>query len=299
VPDLAHTVISLLVAILPCTAMMVSQTEAQEMGPAQAAQHLAQARVADAKCRHLSAAEHEELRQYDIRAEIAVAGRDGAATAMAVIKAGQTAGRAMKCGAESERLVRTALDAAREAMAESDTQAKKEARASATPKPRVQQDAVPQTTRPQSTTPSVLDRFAGELMAYNIELRCRHLLGRRTKDFWRRIVARQQTMISAYGSQAVALAVSEAKAAAAAHGRCGRRTAALIRATYGSLRGTGPATTAGQTPQGSQPRQASAGRQPQAGSPLGAPAAPAKRHQQPAVQAGQSRQHQQTGASQH
>ena len=164
-------------------------------------------------------------------------------------------------------------------MAESDTQAKKEARASATPKPRVQQDAVPQTTRPQPTTPSVLDRFAGELMAYNIELRCRYLLGRQAKDFWRRIVARQQAMISAYGSQAVALAVSEAKAAAAAHGRCGRRTAALIRATSRSLRSAEPsnnsrADTAGQPAKAGQRRQAAPGRQPQAGSPLSAPAVP-------------------------
>lgn len=245
---LAHTVVLLSLPILTCMAMMVSPNHAQEMEPAQTAQHLAQAREADAKCRHLSAAEHEELGQYVARAEIASAGRNGAETAMAAIRAGHTAGRAMTCGPESERLVRAALDAARETMAVSDTQANQEAREGTAALPRAQQDTVPQNRRLQSTTASImLGRFAGELMAYNLERRCRQLRGRRANDFWRRIVARQEAMISAYGSQAVALAASKAEAAATAYGPCGRRTGVLIKATYKSLLVTEQTPTAGQT----------------------------------------------------
>jgi hypothetical protein len=245
---LAHTVVLLTLSILPCMAMMVSPSDAQETDLAEAAQHLAQAREADAKCRHLSAAEHEELRQYDARGEIAVVGRDGAETAMAAIRAGRMAGRAMTCGGESQRLVRAALDAARETMAVSDTQANQETSEDATARPRAQQDTVPQNGRLQTTISSImLGRFAGELMAYDLERRCRHLRGRRANDFWRLIVARQEGMISAYGSQAVALAVSRAEAAATAYGPCGRRTAALIRGAYKSMRDMEQNTTAGQT----------------------------------------------------
>lgn len=225
---------------------------AQQLGPADATEHLAKARAVDAKCRYLSETDHEELAGYTARAEVVVASRQGVTVASGAVKAGKLAGELMDCGGDSETLVRSALDAGR--------QASRNARAA--PQPAAQQAPEPQTlvrAEPHesqviggmggsqearqgsysifeaSQSRGSLARYQHDATAYYLELRCRHLRDRQVRVFWDQIVRAHENMVRTYGGRRVRRAVAEAEAMAARR-PCGPQSASFISSAFARMR---------------------------------------------------------------
>ena len=234
-----HLLISLPVLLVPAMIYSTAPATAQvvTVGPSDAVKILAQSQAADKKCRHLTAAEHEELSGYVAKAEVAAASRDNVALATSARRTGYKLGRAMACGNNSEELVRAALNAARIAMAQARRNAnrrkvKTASRALVTPV-RARRRTAPPAFRASIAT---LSGYRTQAAAYYIERRCRHLSRAQVISFYRMIVADHNALLASQGAAAVARAKKSAVAIASGHQACGSRTAALVKNGYRAIR---------------------------------------------------------------
>lgn len=202
----------------------------QDLRPSEAVELLARSEAIDVKCRYLGSAEHEELRDYVARAEVAVASQTSAARAGAAINKGSAAGKAAACGRESEITVRATMDAARRAISASRNAQRQAA------KPSVQTASL-RTNDPAASTGSKTARYARLAAAYYVERRCKHLSHAQAVDFWKRIVRMHKSVLSSHGPDALARAKSSAIAKSKSMRRCNSNSAKLVRASYRTIKG--------------------------------------------------------------
>ncbi len=200
----------------------------QEFGPRQAVEILAKSESIDAKCGYLSASEHQELQDYVAKAEVAAAGSAGADRAGNAVRVGAAAGKAAKCNRDSEFTVRATMDAARRAVAmnmePASAPAKKKRRAK-----KIRTGAPSNGTIRMSGSAARYRRLAA---AYYLERRCQHLSHAQAVDFWRRIVALHNQVLTTHGPDALSAAKLQAIAHARAKRRCNAGTARLVRTGY-------------------------------------------------------------------
>lgn len=248
-----NTVKPLLISIpliLVWALLLTKPAFAEQLGPADATEHLAKARATDAKCKFLAETDHEELSGYAARAEVVVASKEGVDVATSAVKTGELAGEVMPCNPDSERLVRSSLDAGRQAASSSRSAAvaepESEPRAPARLDPNASQiiggignDAE---ARPgsyslfeASQSRRSLARYRHEATAYYLELKCRHLRDRQVREFWDMIVLKHEAMLQAYGGRRVMRARMEAENVAARRA-CGPQSASFIGSAYAGMR---------------------------------------------------------------
>lgn len=232
--------ISLPILALPLAS--VAQTaRAQDFSPAQATEQLSRAAAIDGKCRYLSEADHDELSDYVAKAEVVVARADGAETASSAVRTGKLAGEQTNCEPESERLVKETLDAGRRAMQAAMAQPpakqakRQENRNQAQILGAMADDQQTQSLTDPARSGNSLARYRNEATAYYLELRCRSLSNRQVRDFWKRIVARHESMIAAYGPASVVRARVEAERLAQRRS-CGGGSGSFIASAYSNMR---------------------------------------------------------------
>jgi len=236
---LTHLVISLplLVAPLIVTGVSPLKAAAQNIGPTGAVKLLAQSRTADARCHHLNAKEHSELNDYVAKAEIAAATMSTAARAQSARRTGNKLGQTMACGQNSKDLVLATLDAARRAMASARSQTRKRRTVSHQPAVRQSprqpaQRATDGTFVTISAKDTNLTRYRRVTEAYYLERRCQHLSRSQAMTFWKKIVSQHNAVLKKYKTSQVSKAKSGAETAARKWGRCGTRTARIVKAGY-------------------------------------------------------------------
>ena len=221
----------------------MTASASQDVGPTKAVQLLSTSRTLDEKCKYLNSDEHQELSDYLARAEIVAAGREGSGKAQGAVKTGAQRGAAMGCGNESEIIVRATMDAARRAIDHARAQAKVQKAAVQKPaklekkKQRSTSDSRKKIARqPAKSLSGGLRSYSQQAAAYYVERRCRHLSQGQAMKFWRKIVAKHNVLIERHGPDAVRAAKNAAISKSRASGRCGSRTANLVRRGYASIR---------------------------------------------------------------
>jgi hypothetical protein len=206
-------------------------SHAQALSTAETARLLARVQAIDGKCRYLDPADHDALKTFVARAEVAAAGEDGPQQASEAVAAGRSEGGSASCDDESARLVRSAYASARSAA----SGIRRGRTAVAAPR-----QVPPQRNRRVEAWPepepeprwggggfSAVDRYAMRLEAYYLDLRCRHLTRPDSVRFWRSIVQDQRNAARESGSYAVAAAQSRARMVAS-RGWCGWNTARRV-----------------------------------------------------------------------
>lgn len=205
----------------------------QDLRPSEAVELLARSEAIDVKCQHLSSAEHQELRDYVARAEVAVASQTSAERAGVALSKGAAAGNATACGRESEITVRATMDAARRAITASRNSQPQQVAAPA--KPKKQQVAL-RTSEPAPRATGKTARYTRLAAAYYVERRCKHLSHAQAVDFWKRIVRMHKAVLSSHGPDALTRAKSRAIAKAGSMRRCNSNSAKLVRASYRAIK---------------------------------------------------------------
>ena len=214
---------------------------AQDFSPAQATEQLARASAVDGKCRYLTDADREELADYVAKAEVVVARADGVETASSAVRTGKLAGEQGNCAPESEQLVKETLDAGGRAMQAAMAQApakqakRQENRNQAQILGAMGDDQQTQSLTDPARSGNSLARYRNEATAYYLELRCRSLSNRQGRDFWKRIVARHEAMITAYGPASVVRARVEAERLAQRRS-CEGNSGSFIASAYSNMR---------------------------------------------------------------
>ena len=204
------------------------------VGPAMAAgaseeavRILTRARITDAKCSYLSAAERNELQRYSARAEIAATSQISAAGAISAITAGKAESAGIACSAEAETDVRETLDAARQANAAA-------RRVVEAPPPQLRR-AVEPNDEPQQEPPQRVSKglgyYAKVVGSYYLERECRSLSRSEAGRFWRRIADLHRSTLAANGKRAVARVMANARSNAAGTS-CSHNVQAQIRRGY-------------------------------------------------------------------
>ncbi len=232
-------VVSLPLLVIPLGLAMSSVVKAEtvNVGPSGAVKLLSQSNAVNGKCNYLPASQKSELSGYLAKAEIAAASMDGTRQARTARKQGAKLGKQMACNSESQELVAATLDAARRAMRAAVAQ-KKRSRvktAKRRPAPYVVKKVKIDPSLPRATIftkKGSLTRYRKLTAAYYLERRCQHLSRAQAVDFWKRIVARHNAVLSKYSTSQVAKAKRDAETAANAQGACGARTAQIVRAGY-------------------------------------------------------------------
>jgi hypothetical protein len=219
-------------ALITLAALMLAgagPSHAQALSSGETARVLARVQAIDGKCRYLDPADHDALKTFVARAEVAAAGEDGPQQASEAVAAGRAEGGSASCNDESARLVRSAYASARSAA----SGARRGQTAVAAPR-----QAPPRRSQRIESWPepeprlggggfSALDRYAMRLEAYYLDLRCRHLTRPDSIRFWRSIVQDQRNAARESGSYAVATAQSRARMVAS-RGWCGWNTARRV-----------------------------------------------------------------------
>lgn len=202
----------------------------QNLQPSEAVELLARSEAIDAKCQYLSNTEHQELRDYVARAEVAVAAQTSVERAGNAISRGSAAGSTTACGRNSEITVRATMDAARRAIAA----ARSPQQAAASSRPQTQ--AVALRSKPSAREAGKTARYSRLAAAYYIERRCKHLSHAQAVDFWKRIVRMHKAVLSSQGPDALTRAKSRAIAKANSMRRCNANSAKLVRSSYRTIK---------------------------------------------------------------
>lgn len=228
---LARYLITLPLLAAPLWSLGLKPAAAEPASALEAVAILSEARAADAKCRHLSEAEHQELADYAAQAEIMGVARVSAGAAEAAVTAGKAKGQAALCDAETVEAIRSTLAAAQAAMAT----ARRLAVAEPLERPVARWPAAKSEDRRAIVAPvprpPALARYAARVTAYYAERRCRHLPHEDAKRFWIEIVRELRAALAAHGRRAVSSIMRRAEADAAAL-PCGVETASLVKARY-------------------------------------------------------------------
>ena len=160
--------------------------------------------------------------------------------ASGAVRTGRLAGELVDCAPESETLVRETLAAGRRAMqaamaAPAKEPEKEESRNEAQILGAMGDDMETRSLTDPARSENSLARYRNEATAYYLELRCRSLSSRAVRDFWRRIVARHEAMISIHGGPRVVRARIEAERTAKRRS-CGGSSESFIAGAYENMR---------------------------------------------------------------
>jgi hypothetical protein len=219
-----------MIAVAAVTLFGAGSSHGQALSSAETARLLARVQAIDGKCGYLSPADHDVLKTFAARAEVAAAGQGGPQEASEAVASGRAEGGNAACDEESARLVRSAYASAQSAA----SGARRRQAAVAAPPPR--QMPPPQRNRQMEAWPEpqpgpgnggALSRYARRLEAYYLDLRCRHLTRPDSVRFWRSIVQDQRNAARESGSHAVAVAQQRARMVAS-RSWCGWNTARRV-----------------------------------------------------------------------
>jgi hypothetical protein len=189
-----------------------------------AASLLAKTQAADAKCKFLSKAEHDEISIFVARAEVALASRESISATKLALSRGAAAGRQVQCDAAERADISNVLSAARAAVSPAPARAAPAKPLS--PKVIVQAAAKvePAATKPKKTmvmseTISVkkqsgLKAYASLTERYYLARRCGNMSQRQIANFYQSVVNTHHQVLSSFGRGAVANVMhqSESKA---------------------------------------------------------------------------------------
>jgi hypothetical protein len=208
----------------------------QALSSGETARLLARVEAIDGKCRYLSPADHDALKTFVARAEVAAAGEDGPQEASGAVASGRAEGGSAACNNESARLVRSAYASAQSAASGTRRRAAVAApsyRQMPPPQRNEQMEAWPE-PQPEPGSGSAINRYGRRLEAYYLDRRCRHLTRPDSVRFWQSIVQDQRNAARESGSYAVA-AVQQRARMVASRSWCGRNTARRVIDGYRGL----------------------------------------------------------------
>src|SRR5689334_4494947 len=103
------------IALMALLGLGTDLGHAQALSTVDAARLLARVEAIDGRCRFLDAADHDALKTFAARAEVAAAGEGGPEEATQAVASGRAEGSTGACSGESARLVRSAYASARSA----------------------------------------------------------------------------------------------------------------------------------------------------------------------------------------
>jgi hypothetical protein len=219
-----------MIALAAVTLFGAESGHGQALSGNETARLLARVEAIDGKCRYLGPADHDVLKTFVARAEVAAAGEGGPQEASEAVASGRAEGGSAACNEESARLVRSAYASAQRAA--SGIRRGRAAVAAPTsrqmppPQRNRQMEAWPE-PQPERGDGSAISRYGRRLEAYYLDLRCRHLTRPDSVRFWRSIVQDQRNAARESGSYAVA-AVQQRARMVASRGWCGWNTARRV-----------------------------------------------------------------------
>jgi hypothetical protein len=227
----ARRITPAMIALAAVTLLGSGYSDGQALSSGETARLLARVEAIDGRCRYLSPADHDMLKTFVARAEVAAAGEGGPQEASEAVASGRAEGGNAACSDESARLVRAAYASAQSAA--SGTRRGQAAVAAPTfrqmPPPRNRQMEVW-----PGTGGDAINRYARRLEAYYLNLRCRYLTRPDAVRFWQSIVQDQRNAARESGPQAVA-AVQQRARAVASRAWCGGNTARRVIDGYRGL----------------------------------------------------------------
>jgi hypothetical protein len=203
------------------TGLAAGAAHAQTDGAVQAVTILARARVIDERCHFLSPSLREELIGYAARAEIAAAEQITAARTRAAVKAGEADGRAASCNDAAKTDVRDTLAAARDAIKAADRNAAQSDGAG----------SADQTASMAGGMVGGLGYYAGQVKAYYLERKCKHLSVDQDTRYWQAIGRIHAATVARNGAAAVRPVMRRAEDQASALS-CGSGSLAMVRTGY-------------------------------------------------------------------
>jgi hypothetical protein len=221
-----------MIALAAATLLGAGSSHGQAMSSGETARLLARVEAIDGKCRYLSPADHDVLKTFVARAEVAAAGEGGPQEASEAVASGRAEGGSAACSDENARLVRAAY-----ASAQSAASGTRRSRATVAA-PTSRQMPPLQRNRQMEVWPGpggdAISRYARRLEAYYLNLRCRYLTRPDAVRFWRSIVEDQRNAARESGLQAVA-AVQQRARMVANRSWCGGNTARRVIDGYRGL----------------------------------------------------------------
>jgi hypothetical protein len=229
-----HTrmIMSTMIALAAVSVLGAGSSHGQALSSGETARLLARVEAIDGKCRYLSPADHDVLKTFVARAEVAAAGEGGPQEASEAVASGRAEGGSAACSDESARLVRAAYASAQSAA----SGVRRGQAAAAAPTSR--QMPPPQRNRQMEVWPGpagdATSRYARRLEAYYLNLRCRYLTRPDAVRFWQSIVQDQRNAARESGPQAVA-AVQQRARVVAGRAWCGGNTARRVIDGYRGL----------------------------------------------------------------
>ena len=184
---------------------MTGHAMAATVGVETAAQLLAKAQSADAKCSYLSSPDRDALSSLVGKAEVALASQTNVETAKSSMASGHAMGKSAACGPELKAEVASVLSAARTASGQAAAQP-----APAMNKPKA--ELVSLTARPHAS--GDLQTYASMTERYYKARRCNSMRGLSMASFYKEIVATHYRVVATYGAPAVATVMHRAESAA-------------------------------------------------------------------------------------
>lgn len=217
--------------LLPLVALPLAALPAlAALSPQQGLTILAKAHVADGRCKFLSKAERRELGNYRARAELASSQLMSQKKAEAAIAKGTAQGQAAACNERTRTDIIETLVAARAAIAEADgAEPDKQ-------QPAVTVDPVDKMLPGRKDKAVALAAYRALVKPYFLDLRCKHLSGRKARNYYEAIKDLQKATIGRHGATAVAAAQARAQREAKSV-KCGAASQQIARSGYAAMMG--------------------------------------------------------------
>ncbi|MFT3986195.1 hypothetical protein [Aestuariivirga sp.] len=222
----SRMLISLPILVLPLAGMSVNPAHAASPSE-EAVRYLARAQQTDSKCHFLSSPQRNELARYAARAQLAAASQMSSGAARNAASRGAAEGRAQPCTAATKSDVVDTLVAARTAVAAAD-----------------RGQNTPTTAAPASNASIALASgprgglkfYSGQVKAYYIERKCKHLSASQDRRYWQAIGDLHRETVARNGSASVAPVMRNAEASANSLS-CGAATEAAVEQGYETVAG--------------------------------------------------------------
>ena len=223
---ISNLLIALPILAMPLAAAGLRPAFAEGVAAQEAVQILTRARIADQRCQILQGAEHEELARYTARAEAAASQQISMEAAKSAVVAGAAEGSAATCDATTRSDVSETLVAARQAVKAADSGQMRLSRE--------QSGGQPDNAGGAET--GQLEFYAGQVKAYYLERKCRHLSAEQDMRYWKAIGHIHQAAVARNGASAVAPVMRRAETSATATS-CGGETLVAVKAGFaGAIR---------------------------------------------------------------
>lgn len=221
---ISRLLISLPILALPLAGMAAKPASAASPSE-EAVRLIARAQQADSKCHILSGAQSNELARYAARAQLAATSQMSSGAARKAASLGAAEGRAQACTAATRSDVVDTLVAARTAIAAAD-----------------RSQNTPNTAAPAPVTSIALASgprgglkfYSGQVKAYYIERKCKHLSSSQDRRYWQAIGDLHRETVARNGSASVAPVMRNAEASANSLS-CGDATEAAVEQGYNTI----------------------------------------------------------------